>query len=99
MTARLIRPDGTVYREWQTDRPALALTADRNFPPGWRVEYALIDAQLTGLTDMQTSEFKRALAEQIGQMVLQLVEQQALIEAQAKVIAEKQAEVEQNADR
>lgn len=48
---------------------------------------------------MQTTEFKRALAEQIGQMVLQLVEQQALIEAQAKVIAEKQAEVEQNADR
>lgn len=40
MTARLIRPDGTVYREWQTDRPALALIADRNFPPGWRVEYA-----------------------------------------------------------
>lgn len=40
MTARLIRPDGTVYRVWDTDNPALAMTADRNFPPGWRVEVA-----------------------------------------------------------
>jgi hypothetical protein len=38
MTARLLRPDGSVYREWRTDRPDLALTANRNFPPGWRVE-------------------------------------------------------------
>ena len=38
MTARLIRPDGTVEREWQTTRPDLALTADRNFPAGWHVE-------------------------------------------------------------
>lgn len=38
MIARLIRPDGTVAREWRTDRPTLALTADRNFPSGWRVE-------------------------------------------------------------
>lgn len=39
MTARLIHPDGTVDREWQTDRPYLALTADRNCPPGgeWRL--------------------------------------------------------------
>lgn len=38
MTARLIRPDGTVEREWPTTRPDLALTADRNYPPLWRVE-------------------------------------------------------------
>lgn len=38
MIARLIRPDGTVEREWQTTRPDLALTADRNYPAGWRVE-------------------------------------------------------------
>ena len=38
MTARLIRPDGTVEREWQTTRPDLALTADRNYPAGWRAE-------------------------------------------------------------
>lgn len=37
MNARLIRPDGTVAREWRTDRPALALTAAPNMPPGWRV--------------------------------------------------------------
>lgn len=37
MTARLIRPDGTVARTWETNRPDLALTADRNFPPLWRV--------------------------------------------------------------
>ena len=42
MTARLIRSDGTVEREWQTDRPDLALTADRNYPPGWRVELRVI---------------------------------------------------------
>ena len=36
MTARLIDPAGRVHREWRTDRPELALTADRNFPPGWR---------------------------------------------------------------
>lgn len=40
MFARLISPDGTVHRSWATDRPALAATADRNFPPGWRVELA-----------------------------------------------------------
>ena len=40
MTAHLIRPDGTVARKWQTDRPYLALTADRNYPAGWRVELA-----------------------------------------------------------
>ena len=43
MTARLIRPDGTVEREWQTTRPDLALTADRNdpIPPGgaWRLSH------------------------------------------------------------
>lgn len=38
MTAQLIRPDGTVAREWQTNRPDLAMTADRNCPPGWWVE-------------------------------------------------------------
>ena len=38
MIARLIRPDGTVKREWQTTRPDLALTADRNYPAGWWVE-------------------------------------------------------------
>lgn len=38
MTARLIKPDGTVARAWATDRPSLASTADRNFPAGWRVE-------------------------------------------------------------
>ena len=38
MTARLIRPDGTVEREWQTTRPDLALTADRNYPAGWPEE-------------------------------------------------------------
>ena len=38
MTALLIRPDGAVHREGRTDRPDLAMTADRNFPPGWRVE-------------------------------------------------------------
>ena len=37
MTARLIKPDGTVAREWATDRVDLATTADRNFPAGWRV--------------------------------------------------------------
>lgn len=38
MTARLINAQGQVVREWQTDRPDLALTADRNCPLGWRVE-------------------------------------------------------------
>ena len=38
MIARLIRPDGTVAREWQTARPDLALTADRNYPPYWHME-------------------------------------------------------------
>lgn len=38
MTAQLIRADGTIAREWQTDRPDMALTADRNMPPGWRVQ-------------------------------------------------------------
>ena len=38
MIARLIKPDGTVAREWATDHPGLANTADRNFPAGWRVE-------------------------------------------------------------
>ena len=38
MTARLIRPDGTVKREWQRSRPVRALTVDRNYPAGWRVE-------------------------------------------------------------
>ena len=28
MIARLICPDGTVWREWQTTRPDLALTAE-----------------------------------------------------------------------
>ena len=37
MTARLLDPKGRVQREWRTDRAELALTADRNFPPGWRV--------------------------------------------------------------
>jgi hypothetical protein len=37
MIARLIKPDGTIAREWATDRPDLAHTADRNFPAGWRV--------------------------------------------------------------
>ena len=38
MIARLTRPDGTVDREWATDCPDLADTADRNCPAGWRVE-------------------------------------------------------------
>ena len=38
MIGRLIRPDGTVEREWRTSRPDLAMTADRNYPAGWRVE-------------------------------------------------------------
>jgi hypothetical protein len=38
MTARLIDAQGQVVREWLTDRPDLALTADRNCPMGWRVE-------------------------------------------------------------
>ena len=38
MIARLIRPDGTVKREWQTTRPDLALTADRNYLIGWWVK-------------------------------------------------------------
>ena len=37
MIARLIKPDGTIAREWATDRPDLADTADRNCPAGWRV--------------------------------------------------------------
>jgi hypothetical protein len=37
ITARLIKTDGTVAREWATDRPDLADTADRNYPAGWRV--------------------------------------------------------------
>jgi hypothetical protein len=37
MIARLIKPDGTVAREWPTDRLDLANTADRNCPAGWRV--------------------------------------------------------------
>ena len=38
MIARLIRPDGTVKREWQTTRPDLALMADRNYPIEWWVK-------------------------------------------------------------
>ena len=38
MIARLIRPDGSIAREWRTARPDLSLTADRNCPLGWRVE-------------------------------------------------------------
>jgi hypothetical protein len=38
MTARLINAQGQVVREWMTNRPDLALTADRNCPVGWRVE-------------------------------------------------------------
>ena len=37
MTAKLIRPDGTVAKEWQTDRPDMAADAARNYPLGWRV--------------------------------------------------------------
>lgn len=37
MIARLVEPDGTVAKEWATDRPDLAGTADRNCPAGWRV--------------------------------------------------------------
>lgn len=37
MIVRLIRPDGTVAREWATDRVDLASTADRNCPVGWHV--------------------------------------------------------------
>lgn len=37
-------------------------------------------------------DLQRALAEQIGQMVLQLVEQQLTIETQAKQLAEKRTE-------
>ena len=35
--ARLLNPEGQVAREWLTDRPDLAGTADRNCPLGWRV--------------------------------------------------------------
>lgn len=38
MIARLIRPDGTITREWTTTRPEIAMTAARNYPPGWRVD-------------------------------------------------------------
>ena len=38
MIARLIDNSGQIVREWHTDRPDLALTADRNRPVGWRVE-------------------------------------------------------------
>lgn len=37
MISRLIKPDGTIAREWATNRPDLASTADRNFSAGWRV--------------------------------------------------------------
>lgn len=37
MIARLIKPDGTIAREWATDLHDLANTADRNCPAGWRV--------------------------------------------------------------
>lgn len=38
MIARLINSQGQIVREWLTDRPDLALTADRNCTVGWRVE-------------------------------------------------------------
>ena len=38
MIARLICPDDTVWREWQTMRPDLALMADRNYPIEWWVK-------------------------------------------------------------
>ena len=46
MTARLLAPSGTVAHEWLTDRPDLAAQADRNYPPGWRVE--ILPPQQTG---------------------------------------------------
>ena len=52
MIARLIRTDGTVEREWWTSRPNLALTADRNYPAGWRVEIAGMTAE-SALTNVQ----------------------------------------------
>lgn len=36
--AKLTAPNGIIFREWRTDRPALALTAERNFPPGYWVQ-------------------------------------------------------------
>ena len=38
MIVRLINSQGQIVREWLTDRPDLALTADRNCPVGWRVK-------------------------------------------------------------
>lgn len=37
MTARLLRPDGSVARTWETNDRAAAMTADRNCPSGWKV--------------------------------------------------------------
>jgi|LakMenEpi03Aug12_release.lakeMendotaPanAssembly.Ray.scaffolds.fasta_scaffold21145_11 hypothetical protein len=47
MTARLIDSLGHIVREWQTDRPDLAMTADRNCPVGWRVELASHEKETT----------------------------------------------------
>lgn len=47
MTARLIDSHGHVVREWQTDRPDLAMTADRNCPVGWRVELVAYGKETT----------------------------------------------------
>lgn len=38
MTAKLIDAQGRVVRTWRTNNRALAMTADRNCPAGWRVE-------------------------------------------------------------
>lgn len=40
--AQLIRPDGTVEKEWVTDNQELAKTAARNYPPGWTVKVTRI---------------------------------------------------------
>ena len=37
LTAQLVRPDGSVAREWTTTDAAAAMTAARNYPLGWRV--------------------------------------------------------------
>ena len=38
MIAQLIRGDGTIARQWHANDVEAAMTADRNCPPGWRVE-------------------------------------------------------------
>ena len=47
MIAYLIRPDGTVEREWQTTRTDPTMLADCNYPAGWWVEVRYNNVRLS----------------------------------------------------